>query len=398
MSYHDPIRQVNYIQQVLCQNKKPVGFFLSAGCPFSIKNSKGEPLIPNIDELTKIISDTLLKEPKHKKIYSLILDHFKSDGKEHFNIEDILSHTRALRHVAGKDTVRGLKSDELDEIDNIICKLIENIMTKRLPSKDTPYHKFASWIGATNRTRSIEIFTTNYDLLIEQAMEDKKVPYFDGFIGACNAFFDLYAIEEDILPIRWARLWKLHGSINWNMKEKGHVVRCQAEDGCRVIHPSHLKYDESRRMPYLAMIDRLRNFLRKPGATLIICGYSFRDEHVNSNILECLQGNPSAAVFTLAYGEIKEYPGAIKIGKIIPNFNLLAEDEAVIGTKQSSWTEKEGLAENPMKMAIEWIEKEKKGENPIVQAKFKLGDFVKLGEFLEEIMGTELKNEETVNA
>ena len=49
----------------------------------------------------------------------------------------------------------------------------------------------------------------------------------------------------------------------------------------RVIHPSYMKYQESRRMPYLAMVDRLRAFLKQPTSTLILCGYSFRDEHVN---------------------------------------------------------------------------------------------------------------------
>ena len=33
-------------------------------------------------------------------------------------------------------------------------------------------------------------------------------------------------------------------------------------------------------MPYLAMIDRFRSFLRKRRATLVLCGYSFGDEHL----------------------------------------------------------------------------------------------------------------------
>lgn len=32
MSYHDPIRQSKYLRQTLSQDKKPVGFFLSAVC------------------------------------------------------------------------------------------------------------------------------------------------------------------------------------------------------------------------------------------------------------------------------------------------------------------------------------------------------------------------------
>lgn len=398
MIEHDPVKQVNYIQQVLCQNKKPVGFLLSAGCSLSIKDKNDKPLIPDIKGLTEIVIERINKEEADKKCLDLVLGHFKKDGKEGVNIEDILSHIRALRQVAGKEKVRDLKFEELDKLDTRICNSIVEIMKKEFINENTPYHKLSSWVGSILRDNSIEIFTTNYDLLIEQALESRRVPYFDGFIGAYNAFFDVHAIEEDMLPVRWARLWKLHGSINWNLKDKGLVIRCQAEEGCRVIHPSHLKYDESRKMPYLAMIDRLRSFLKKPSAVLMICGYSFRDEHINTNIMECLQRNPGAIVFALTYGEIKNYPVAIKIAKSIPNFSLLAEDEAVIGMKQAAWIEKENAGEKIENGAVDWTEK-KRGEKEISsQARFKLGDFMRFGTFLEDIIGVELKDKEPSNA
>ena len=398
MSEHDPIKQVNYIQQVLCQAKKPLGFFLSAGCTLAVKNKDNTPIIPDIEGLTKVVIDQLNKKEEDKKNLDIILKHFKTDGKESVNIEDILSHIRALRQVAGKEKVRDLKFEELDQLDTKICNVIVEIMKKEFSHGDTPYHKLSSWVGAIVRDNPIEIFTTNYDLLFEQALEARRVPYFDGFIGAYKAFFDIHAIEEDKLPPRWARLCKLHGSINWSLKDKGLVIRCQAEGGCRVIHPSHLKYDESRKMPYLAMFDRLRFFLKKPAAVLIICGYSFRDEHINTNILECLQGNPSTIAFALTYGDIKNYPNAIKIAKAIPNFSLLAEDEAVIGMKQASWLEKEDSCEKSEHDAVEWIAKNNGEKEASVKAKFKLGDFIRLGNFLEDIIGIELKDKEPLDA
>ncbi len=42
MSYHDPIRQSKYLRQALSQDKKPVGFFLSAGCPLAVSMSDGK--------------------------------------------------------------------------------------------------------------------------------------------------------------------------------------------------------------------------------------------------------------------------------------------------------------------------------------------------------------------
>ena len=52
--YHDPTRQISYLQQSLSQDKKPLGLFLGAGCPFSVKIANDEPLIPDIDGITKI--------------------------------------------------------------------------------------------------------------------------------------------------------------------------------------------------------------------------------------------------------------------------------------------------------------------------------------------------------
>lgn len=394
--YHDPIRQANYIQQSLSQDKKPIGIFLSAGCPLAIKikiNGCDSPLIPSIDGLTKAVCDELASSGK-KDALETIFTHFKTDGRETPNIEDILSHIRSLRQVVGKETVRGLTATELDQLDHDICDTIVTMVSKELSSNDTPYHKVAAWIGAIQRTQPIEIFTTNYDLLMEQALEQYRVPYFDGFIGSHRTFFDPYAIEEDKLPPRWARLWKLHGSINWRQNDKGVVSRGEIVNGQRhVIHPSHLKYEESRRMPYLAMIDRLRSFLKKPSSILITCGYSFRDQHLNANLLEGLQGNSTAIVFALVHGELKKYPNAIGLANTGANFNLLAEDEAIIGTKRALWIEKENTDNSSHQIAVEWEAKDEKKANSLKNARFKLGDFARFGALLEDLIGTDKQME-----
>ncbi|KAG1180804.1 hypothetical protein G6F35_016104 [Rhizopus arrhizus] len=61
---------------------------------------------------------------------------------------------------------------------------------------------------------------------MEQALEESSAPYFDGFIGARKAFFDLGAVEDEgLLPPRGTRLWKIHGSLNWRLEGKTDVVR-----------------------------------------------------------------------------------------------------------------------------------------------------------------------------
>ncbi|MBI5885284.1 MAG: SIR2 family protein [Deltaproteobacteria bacterium] len=345
MSYvQDPHKQIGYLQQCLSSDKKPLGLFMGAGCPMAIKpdGGNGLPLIPDIAGITKVVRNQLSTSEAHKTILETVEGHFKKDDRNDMNVEDMLSHIRALRAVAGKDKVRDLSAEELDKLDKEVCELILKLVDKVLPI-ETPYHRIAAWVDAIGRERPVEIFTTNYDLLMEQAFEYRRVPYFDGFAGACKPFFDLRAMEEDMLPPRWARLWKLHGSINWHQVVDKGVFRgtTNEEEGSkRVIHPSHLKYEESRRMPYLAMIDRLRAFLKQPTATLVLCGYSFRDQHINEVILQGLQSTQTAIAFALFFDNIDQYSQAVKLACERSNLSILARDGAVISGRINKWPEK----------------------------------------------------------
>jgi len=270
-NFHDPVRQLKYLRQTLSQNKKPLGFFLAAGCPLAVK-MPGEkwPLIPDIAGLTKFVSDELKAKDKKKNNYDLLLDELIKTGNKNPNIEDILSFVRGLKQVsAGAKDVRGLTEKDLTELEKEICKKIVEKTNVALPNRETPYHQLAQWIHLIDRGDSpIECFTTNYDLLTEQAFEETGVAYFDGFVGSRQPFFDLRAIEDSLIPKHWTRLWKVHGSINWCLNSKQEIYRSteiKEGDSC-IIDPSHLKYDQSRKMPYLALIDRLNYFLRQPSA------------------------------------------------------------------------------------------------------------------------------------
>lgn len=88
----------------------------------------------------------------------------------------------------------------LNGIDEEICKLTTEVVQARLPGDDTPYHQLATWIGGVPRAHAVEVFTSNYDLLMEQSLEERRVPYFDGFVGSANTFFDVASMEQGNLP------------------------------------------------------------------------------------------------------------------------------------------------------------------------------------------------------
>jgi hypothetical protein len=228
-----------------------------------------------------------------------------------------------------------MSAADLRLLDTKICESIATTVGKPLPEHTTSYHRFAAWINHIERINPVELFTPNYDLLLEEALENFNVPFFDGFVGAREPFFDLAAMEQDEVPSRWTRLWKLHGSINWIKRADESVFRCHPakKDQQLLIYPSHLKYDQSRRMPYLAMIDRLRAFFRDTNSVLVVSGYSFADDHLNEVLLDGLRGNRSAHCFALMYPSFKDCQPVTSHASRHANLSVLAWDGAVIGTR-----------------------------------------------------------------
>jgi hypothetical protein len=386
---NSPERQATQLLQCLTQDKKPLGLLLGAGCPYSIKGAMDKPLIPDIRGLTEIVREMVCRKD-YGEPWGNICSQLQEDGKNEPNIEDILSRVRGLRDYAGAGDVRGLSKTILEKLEQRICDEIVKCVSKELPHRSTPYHHVTAWIGAIDRSEPVQIFTTNYDLLIEQALEELRIPFFDGFVGSRQPFFDPHAIEFDTLPPRWARLWKIHGSINWRSEIVDGILRVWRTDikegGSVVIHPSHLKYEQSRKMPYIAMMDRLRRFLSTPSSALIIVGYSFRDQHLNDVIIQGLQGTPSAVAFALMCDPLSNCSTAISLAKERVNLCLIAKDGAVIRTKETLWGEAEELPDlNLPGGAVEWTKGP--GQNDSWKANFNLGDFRSFGSFLQDISG-----------
>jgi hypothetical protein len=388
INYHDPLKHIKFLRQTLSQDKKPLGFFISAGCPLAVNMAEDKwPLIPDVAKLTEYIINELKSETAEKNNFDKLIDEVILSNLKSNNIEDILSFLRGLKEVSVGNSVRGFTKENLVELEKNICNKIVEKLEVNLPDKDTPYHKLAQWISI-DREKPIEVFTTNYDLLLEEAFEDLSIPYFDGFVGSRQSFFDLRAVEDNLIPKHWTRLWKIHGSINWFQKENKEVYRSsltKANGDSYLIYPSHLKYEQSRKMPYLALIDQLNRFIRQPNSLLIISGYSFNDQHLNDTIISALKANPNSMAIALLFdtmtyekgGEIVErYPEAIKTAKR-NNLALWAYDEAIIGTARGKWKipvnieDEENLAECY----------DKKGQQ------LKLGDFSKLGDFLQALIG-----------
>lgn len=93
---HDLTRHLRALRQTLSQDKKPIGFFISAGCPLSVPMPEGEwPLIPDMKQLSEYVSSQL-----QSKLPNRLIKELESTGKDKNNLEDALSFVRSLKSVA----------------------------------------------------------------------------------------------------------------------------------------------------------------------------------------------------------------------------------------------------------------------------------------------------------
>lgn len=331
VSVHNPDQYMASLRQIIAQGRKRIGLLVGAGAAAGTFSPGSEtPLIPAVAGLTTLVLESLKTE------YGATIEAICAEI-DNPNIETILSRIRSLAGVIGKTKVHDLDGNGYKNLGEAICLQIGKIVNQTLHEGPSPYAEFVSWISGTAREHAVEIFTTNYDLLFEQAFERTRTAYFDGFSGSKEPFFDPSSVANNDLPARWTRLWKLHGSLGWAANAKGEVVRTGNDKATHLVFPEHLKYDQTQKAPYAALFDRLRAFLMTPDTLLIATGFSFADAHISARIDECLSANPSASVFAFQFKPLLEEAHAREIASRRANMSLYCPDKAVINGIAASW-------------------------------------------------------------
>ncbi|MBO6690012.1 MAG: SIR2 family protein [Henriciella sp.] len=371
VTVHNPDQYMMELRTIVAQGRKRLGFLIGAGAAAGLKKPGTEdPLIPAIKQLTQIVLEDIPEE--FAPAITAILD---KDADA--NIEAILSRVRTLSRVLDNDEVAGLNGEGYGKLSEEICIRIGKAVNVRLPLGETPFRHLVNWITGTDRDHPIEIFTTNYDLLFEEAMESSQAPFFDGFAGAREPFFDGVAVEHNDLPARWTRLWKLHGSIGWKAGENQETIRTGETSATHLIFPEHQKYDQTQKAPYVALFDRLQAFLRTPDTLLIASGFSFFDTHVSAKVDEALAANPTASVFAFQYGSLAHHDAAARIASRRPNFSVYASDKAIINGVTGDWRPGDPPSRDwaPIRSSY-W------GSGAEEVSRFLLGEFSALAQFL----------------
>ncbi|HRE76445.1 MAG TPA: SIR2 family protein [Flavobacterium sp.] len=382
MSKINLVREVRELKTHLSYSKN-IGFFFGAGTSCALN-------IPNIEQLTagieaKLTGDNKVNFGKIKVDLESIIKVRK------VNIEDILNHIRKIRELTSDSekeyiSVSGVNAKLLD-IE--ICKSIYTIISEKEDVANIENTKrFFAWLSLQNRDFSKEIFTTNYDLIIEKALESSHIPYFDGFVGSFEPFFWQESIDHFVnnhdLTKNWIRLWKVHGSLSWFWKEDavtgaqkiiriGKIPDITKTDKELVIYPSKDKYDSSKKQPFIAYFDRLKNYLLKGELLFIFTGYSFSDQHINEIIFNCLRQNYRLTILVFFFKD-EEVVDLYNLSSSYMNLNVFGPTKAIINGNLGEWEFSKADFKSPTeKFDYYWDDTKKQ---------FTLGDFNALSNFL----------------
>jgi len=270
------------------------------------------------------------------------------------NLEEVLSYLRRLVAILAEGQSLGpLSRDSAKALQDAITRAI----IPALDHKDAdcePFRNFATWVSGAYYRLPIEVFTINYDVLIEIGLEELAVPYFDGFVGTISGRFrpelvDTIEQAESVqtLPATFVRLWKLHGSVNWEEVLEGEYRRVvrrggPAKDGAAAaIYPSDEKYDQSRRVPFVVLMDRFRRALAVPETVTLVSGYSFGDQHINELLFDAARTHPRSETVAFCFGDPSDV--LVDIATSTRNVSVLGKTQGIIGGQPVKWARTENL-------------------------------------------------------
>ena len=263
------------------------------------------------------------------KIVSAADESARAAGREKSNIEDQIRVAnellRGMEIDQQKDKAGALRREISDALNSLATAILQSEMNIAEAGEDKRERAFnalisllMSFSSRTGTRDRLNIFTTNYDRLIEAGAELAGLHLLDRFVGNLMPIFRSSRLDVDMHynppGIRGeprylegvARFTKLHGSVDWVQTEQdirrmglpfgaGNMEAFLKVPGMAggssqrlMIYPNSAKDRETAEYPYVELFRDLAATVCRPNSTLVTYGYSFGDEHINRVIRDML--------------------------------------------------------------------------------------------------------------
>ncbi len=237
---------------------------------------------------------------------------------------EVLGHDseNATENKKAYDKLKANLLNIINEFAESISDLENNIVVsndeRRKEAFDYLVSFLMSFASRTGTRERLNIFTTNYDRLIEAGSEIAGLHLLDRFVGSLAPIFRSSRLDIDMHynppGIRGeprylegvARFTKLHGSIDWintgadirkiglpfGSKDISNFLNSPglngADIGKMMIYPNATKDRETTEYPYVELFRDFAAALCRPNSTIVTYGYGFGDDHINRIIRDML--------------------------------------------------------------------------------------------------------------
>lgn len=243
------------------------------------------------------------------------------------NIEHFLSHLLMVEKIGQK-----IEDGKGTNIIHALKKKIASACSLELDSSNRHHGDFIAKLTARKPSDPrLQLFTTNYDTLFEQAAHKRGYTIIDGFSFSYPRIFNGLNFDYDIVYRNRTRvkneesfvpkvfhLYKLHGSVDWEQRGDGVYQTEKVEMPC-IVYPASNKYESSYEQPYFEMMAHFQQTLRKDGTLLIVVGFGFADKHIQNVIKEAVLQNQNFHLLIVCYGKEDNKETGIT-NQLVPDF------------------------------------------------------------------------------
>ena len=273
------------------------------------------------------------------------------DIEDRMNVEE-------TKEEAQKDYYKQIKKSKAILNENLETNSTEKTKLNRTKQN---YDLFLNFWANTISSRSlhivnkqVSIFTTNFDMFMEDSCERLGIPYNDGFIGQINPVFNVANFNkiqrykslqfDNISDIPLLNIVKLHGSVSWLAKDEEIVY----SDGSHitddldtktgddfndkykkiaVINPNAEKHFETvLDTNYASMLRKFTLELEKENSVLMLVGFSLEDKHIKNLLYGVMKSNPTLVVVYFSYSKYDESTDKFEESKN-PNLYIISPED-----------------------------------------------------------------------
>lgn len=343
--YHQHIR--SYIKNKYFSTKiENIVLFLGAGASIG----------PDGKEYGSTMSDLQKKCAKQLSCKKIKLDDIKkivNFSKDDKSFENLISRMNSYLRLNNPSR---RYYGKLKKAKSIIYRTIINEVTNYKYNEEDLHHLsiIRDLSSLLPKNKKLNVVTTNYDFMVEEAASLGNFVIFDGFTfdrhPKFNAdMFDWNLVksvnnlntQEKIYNENVINLLKIHGSVDWKningvihrIPYKG--IKDNAKDEFPVmVFPSSDKYMQSYEEPYFELFSKFQSLLKENNTLLITVGFSFADNHIARMIMEALKNNKSLKCLitdhdidkTLSESTNENWNSLIKMKKSLNSISFLKAD------------------------------------------------------------------------